>query len=189
MRVVFKGPKSMYDSIIDSFRKAKEADTWDVATLTEEKERAQYRTCCDNLWFAEKRDDCTVFGYEGTRRGATRLQPFSGRLYWSSCDPPELTYIEEVRELPEEDEYIDAETGGRTGVPVSKVRAKVFKLKVIDYQTSTPKEWGLEWYHQVERVTMPVDKDREREDIVIMDGHYPTKVFPGAPRPKERGSW
>jgi hypothetical protein len=187
MRVVFKGPKVLYDYLVDSFWYAKECDVWNMATLTEEEDSIKYRTCCGNLWFAKKEGDSTIFGYEGTRQGAIRLQPFFDKLMWVSHDPPQLGYVEEKEERDEGTLYIDGETGERICQKcIDLKKVKVFRLEVVEHRTTTPKEWGLEWYHQVERVKERVG-DMVREDIVVMDGRYPIKVIPGTPRKVEEG--
>jgi hypothetical protein len=165
MRIVFKcSDQSFFEYMLSAFKNAKEKDDWDLAILRVEENRAEYITCCKNVWFIEKTSDSVLFGYEGTRAGAIRLQPFTPSVLWHSYDPPILEFVKEW------EEYITVDENGsevhRTWIPKN---VKRFELSVIEYETTTPKRWKLEWYHQVERIPYT-------NWAVIMSPHYSLKI-------------
>ncbi|MCR6692375.1 MAG: hypothetical protein MRT15_08285 [archaeon YNP-LCB-003-016] len=166
MRVVFKcSNHEFFNYMLDAFRTAKEFDNWDLATLKITENRAEYITCCKNVWFIEKVSDGVLFGYEGTRAGAIRLQPFApAGVRWHRYDPPVLEIVLDW------EEYITVDENGReVGRSYVSTKVKRFELKLVEYETTTPKRWKLEWYHQIERIP-------ERSTAVIMSPHYPLKI-------------
>jgi hypothetical protein len=70
------------------------------------------------------------FGYEGTRAGLIRLQPFKPWMEWVGM------YAE----------------GGELAVRI-KGEWKLFTLRLVEYKTTTPKRWQVSWYEQIERLT------------------------------------
>jgi len=165
MRVVFKCYNNeFFDYILNAFKKAKENDDWNLATLRIGRKKAMYITCCRNKWFIEKTSDGVLFGYEGTRAGAIRLQPFKPSVLWHTYDPPVLEFVLEWKEVVCYDE---------NGVEVGRCRvaAKVkrFELELVKYRTTTPKRWQLQWYNQVERIPYT-------NLAVIMSPEYPMKL-------------
>ena len=128
------------------------------------RKKVKYITCCNNVWFIEKASDGVLFGYEGTRAGAIRLQPFFPNVLWHRFDPPIIEFIIEWKEHITTDE---------NGVEVGRCRvtAKVrrFELQVVKYRTTTPKRWQLQWYNQVERIPYT-------NLAVIMSPEYPMKL-------------
>jgi hypothetical protein len=150
--------------MLNAFKDAKERDDWDLATLKITDNSAEYITCCRNRWFVEKVEDGVLFGYEGTRAGAIRLQPFTPSVLWHSYNPPILEFIKEW------ECHITIDENGnevhRVSIPI---KVKRFELKVVEYETTTPKRWKLEWYQQVERIPYT-------NWAVIMSPHYPLKL-------------
>ena len=164
MRVVFKCYNNeFFDYILNAFKKAKENDDWNLATLRIGRKKAMYITCCRNKWFIEKTSDGVLFGYEGTRAGAIRLQPFIN-LYWHSYDPPILEYIKEWQQY----KIVDENGNELCYSTVPKV-VKRFELELIKYHTTTPKRWQLKWYHQIERIP-------GRNIAVVMSPEYPLRI-------------
>ena len=165
MRVVFKcADQELFDYMLNAFKNAEKRDNWHLATLRITENRAEYITCCRNKWFIEKTSDGVLFGYEGTRAGAIRLQPFTPSVLWHSFNPPILEFVEEW------EEYITVDENGsevhRTWIPR---KVKRFELNVVEYETTTPKRWKLEWYHQVERIPYT-------NWAVIMSPKYPLRL-------------
>jgi hypothetical protein len=150
--------------MLSAFKNAKEKDDWDLAILRVEENRAEYITCCKNVWFIEKTSDSVLFGYEGTRAGAIRLQPFTPSVLWHSYDPPILEFIKEW-----ECHITVDENGNEVHRVLIPTKVKRFELSVIEYETTTPKRWKLEWYHQVERIPYT-------NLAVITSPHYPLKI-------------
>jgi hypothetical protein len=164
MRVVFKcSNPELFDYIIKAFKLAEMNDNWHLASLRIGESKAEYITCCRNRWFVEKVEDGVLFGYEGTRSGAIRLQPFRN-LQWHSYDPPILEYILEWQTYS-----IVDENGNEHSTYMVPLKVKTFELNVIEYETTTPKRWQLKWYHQVEKIP-------ERNMAVIMSPRYPLKI-------------
>ena len=165
MKVVFKcSDPEFFNYMLNEFKRAKENDDWDIATLNVEDSRAEYITCCGNVWFIEKISDEVLFGYEGTRAGAIRLQPFKPSVLWHTYDPPVLEFVLEWKEVVCYDE-----NGVKVGMCRIPVKVKRFELQVVKYSTTTPKRWQLEWYHQVEKIP-------DRNMAVIMSPHYPLMI-------------
>jgi hypothetical protein len=170
MKVVFSCKDlQLYDVIVEQFKKAKEADTesgWDFAELQLSENSATYLTCCSNRWFVERKNGVVYFGYEGTRAGAIRLTPFS-QLYWDSIAEfgAILSYVKEWQEysVEREDGYVFKY------MRVPKV-VKEFALGLEEYETTTPSDWALTWYDQVEKVG--------EDQAVIMRNGRPIKVVP-----------
>jgi hypothetical protein len=165
MKVVFKcATPEFYDYMLNAFKQAKENDNWQLATLKIGRKKARYITCCGNVWFIWKTGDYVLFGYEGTRAGAIRLQPFFPNVLWHKYDPPIIEFVLERKEVVCYDE---------NGVEVGRCRvtAKVrrFELQVVKYRTTTPKKWQLQWYNQVERIPYT-------NWAVIMSPEYPMKL-------------
>jgi len=165
MKVVFKcSDTELFDYMLNAFKQAKENDNWQLATLKIGRKRVKYITCCGNVWFLEKVSDGVLFGYEGTRAGAIRLQPFFPNVLWHKYDPPIIEFVLERKEVVCYDE--NGVEVGRSYVPTS---VKRFELQVVKYSTTTPKRWQLEWYNQVERVPYT-------NWAVIMSPEYPLKI-------------
>ena len=165
MKVVFKcSDPEFFNYMLNAFKDAKERDNWNLATLRIGRKKAKYITCCENVWFIEKTSNGVLFGYEGTRAGAIRLQPFFPNVVWHRFDPPILEIILEWNEVITVDE---------NGVEVGRCRvaAKVkrFELELVKYRTTTPKRWQLQWYNQVERIPYT-------NLAVIMSPEYPMKL-------------
>ena len=164
MRVVFScSDPEFFNYMLDAFKLAKKNDNWHLATLKIGRKKVKYITCCENVWFLEKTSDGVLFGYEGTRAGAIRLQPFIN-LHWHSYDPPILEYVKEWQQY----KVVDENGNELSGHIVPKV-VKRFELKLVKYRTTTPKRWKLEWYHQVEKIP-------EKNMAVIMSPHYPLRI-------------
>jgi hypothetical protein len=153
MKVIFKcdNPDLFY-RIVNAFTWAKENDVADMASLEITDTSATYRTCCDNIWFVERRGETVIFGYEGTRAGAIRLMPFAYLLDWKSYDPPILECVTDYKK----EEF--------TIVPL---KTEEYELEVVYYETTTPNEWNLKWYHQVVKV--------DDKNAVIMEYNSPIK--------------
>jgi hypothetical protein len=170
MRVVFEceNPK-LYDLLEAAFKNAKLADAYDLAELETSDDSAVYTTCCHNVWFIERRGNVVLFGYEGTRSGALALMPFryldKCALYWSDLDH-EAPVLAVVLEWQEVSKFEDGREIVCERVPKD---IKRFQLQLVEYVTTTPKEWELTWYDQVER--LPTDKK-----AVIMRGSWPVRV-------------
>ena len=166
MKIVFKCDKEeLFDIIISEFKLAKKNDNWKLATLKVEKNKpyAIYTTCCNNKWVVEKTSDGVLFGYEGTRVGAIKLQPFPN-LKWYKHEPPILQYTLEYQEYKVCDEN-DKEL---YSCKVPK-KVKLFKLQLVKYKTSTPKKWKLKWYQQIERIL-------DTKMAVVMHHSVPIKL-------------
>jgi hypothetical protein len=165
MKIVFKcSDKEFFDYMIKAFKDAKEKDDWQLAELKISENRAEYITCCRNVWFVEKVEDGVLFGYEGTRAGAIRLQPFTPEVSWHRYDPPIIEFVLEWNEFVTTDE-----NGVEVGRGWVETKVKRFELKVVEYKTTTPKRWKLTWYQQVERIPYT-------NWAIIMSPHYPLKL-------------
>jgi len=165
MKVIFKCSNSeeeFFDIIISEFKLAKKLDKWHLAELKIGRTTAKYTTCCGNVWFVKKAND-VLFGYEGTRVGAIKLQPFPN-LKWYKHEPPILQYVQEWQEYKVCDEN-DKEL---YSCKVPK-KVKLFKLQLVKYKTSTPKRWGLKWYQQIEIIL-------NTKLAVIMHHSVPIKI-------------
>jgi hypothetical protein len=150
MKVMFESEEpKLFEYVLKAFKKAKEfdANSWDVAQLVRTKNSATYITCCGNRYYLRRRkvNGKTIvrFGYEGTRAGLVRLQPFMKWLRWGGT-------------------YTD---GGELGVKI-KDEWVLFSLRLVEYKTTTPKRWQVAWYEQIERLT------EKPGYAVIMAGPY-----------------
>jgi hypothetical protein len=124
----------LYKHVLNAFKNAKKADaeSWDVAQLVIGKNSATYITCRGNKYILRRKKNGKVvvrFGYEGTRAGLIRLQPFPD-LEWGA------TY----------------ESGGELLVKVGD-EWRMFLLRLVKYKTATPKSWKVAWYEQIEKLT------------------------------------
>jgi hypothetical protein len=151
MKAVFESEQpQLFKHILGVFKAAKEFDSssWDVAELIRTRNSATYITCCKNRYFLRRRrsgDGKVIihFGYEGTRAGLIRLQPFSPWMRWGEMDPG----------------------GGDLMVKVGN-EWRVFSLRLVEYKTSTPRHWDVAWFEQIEKI-------RERPGYaVIMEGPF-----------------
>jgi hypothetical protein len=126
----------LFKHILSAFKKAKEfdANSWDVAQLIKSKNSATYVTCCGNKYLLRRRkvNGKTIvrFGYEGTRAGLIRVEPFKEWLRWGMTDPG----------------------GGELAVKI-KDEWVLFTMKLVEHKTTTPKRWQVAWYEQIERLT------------------------------------
>jgi hypothetical protein len=136
MKVMFECDQpELFDYVLKAFKKAKEFDesSWDVAQLVRTRNSATYITCCGNKYILRRRkvNGKTVvrFGYEGTRAGLIRLQPFAEWMKWGGMAP----------------------NGGELAV---KIEGKwvLFTLRLVEYKTTTPKRWSVAWYEQIEKM-------------------------------------
>jgi len=148
-RVVEEGRgKELYECVLTAFREAKKADEWDLATLVVSEDRAEYVTCCGNVWWATTDG---YFGYRGTRAGLLRLEPFKNRLRLIPVvcydDVAVLEYVEEWEEVKVKNETEEVIRWER--VPK---RVRRFRLRVVEHETTTPPEWGVQWYEVVQRI-------------------------------------
>jgi len=169
MKVVFEcDDPELYDCIKCAFLNAKLADVCDMAKLEISENSAVYTTCRGNKWFI-KRDEKVLFGYEGTRSGAVALMPFRNldnyALYWDVLDHenPVLAIVLEWQNVSVQEGDNEIETRR-----IPKV-IKRFKVSLMEYVTSTPPEWELAWYDQVQRI--PGDTK-----AVVMRGKYPLRI-------------
>ena len=164
MKVVFKCYNNeFFDYMLNAFKDAKERDNWNLATLRIGRKKAKYITCCENVWFIEKTSNGVLFGYEGTRAGAIRLQPFIN-LHWHSYDPPILEFVLECQQYKVVDE-----NGNELSRHIVPKVVKRFELELVKYRTTTPKRWQLQWYNQVERIPYT-------NLAVVMSPEYPMKL-------------
>lgn len=138
------------------FKSAKEQDEFDLAMLVEEDTRVEYHTCCGNLWYIELRDGNAFFGYEGTRAGFLRLQPFS---CWRDGEG-----------LKWEVEFIEP---GKGHLAWLKVPPELFELKVIEHETTTPLSWGVSPFDRIVRLACEPDKA-----VIINLYNIPIRVVP-----------
>lgn len=173
MKVKFKveeDSEEFFKDIVDAFIDAKDYDNLDLAMLEVYKDKARYITSCDNEWTIERNPDGTViFGYEGTRAGAVRLAPFFN-LKWvgfEGCDDKEplLKVVKEWTEVEERDDE-----GLLRDIRSIPTKHKIYKLKVVEYKTTTPPEWGLWWCDDI----VPIENDK----AVIMRFKEPIMVVP-----------
>jgi hypothetical protein len=150
MKVMFECDQpELFDHVLRAFKNAKEFDesSWDVAQLIKSKNSATYVTCCGNRYILRRRkigERIVVrFGYEGTRAGLIRLEPFKEWLRWGAT-------------------YAD---GGELAVKI-KDEWVLFSLKLVEYKTTTPRRWNVAWFEQIEKML-------ERPGYaVIMAGPY-----------------
>jgi hypothetical protein len=136
MKVMFECDQpELYSHVLKAFKAAKEfdANSWDVAQLVRGRNRATYITCCGNKYLLRRRkvNGKTIvrFGYEGTRSGLIRLQPFAEWLRWGATYP----------------------NSGELAVRI-KGEWVVFSLRLVEYKTTTPKRWQVAWYEQIEKM-------------------------------------
>ncbi|MEM4819660.1 MAG: hypothetical protein QXQ91_05075 [Nanopusillaceae archaeon] len=82
MRVKYKINKTIYNALIDIMSEAKETeDIYDMAEIITTDNETIYLTCCKNKWFVGFDGNHYYFGYEGTRNGFIRVQPFHDSRY------------------------------------------------------------------------------------------------------------
>jgi hypothetical protein len=121
---------------LKAFKAAKkfDANSWDLARLVRGPNSARYITCCGNEYILRRKKvngkPLIRFGYVGTRAGLIRLQPFKPWMEWAGV------YSE----------------GGELAVRIKGDEWKLFTLKVVEYKTTTPRRWQVEWYEQIEKM-------------------------------------
>lgn len=82
MKVKYKINEAIYSALLDIFYEAKEIeDVYDMARIVETENETVYLTCCKNKWIIGYSDGMYYFGYEGTRNGFIRVQPFRDSRY------------------------------------------------------------------------------------------------------------
>jgi hypothetical protein len=148
MKIVFECDElELYQHILNAFKSAKEADTWDVAQFEFTENSAIYITCCNNKYTVMQKDGKVYFGYEGTREGLLRLQPFP-TLKWG------IVYRE----------------GGELLVKTND-EWRIFVLKVVEYKTSTPRRWKMAWHE----LLIPL-YDKPSYAVIMMGAYFPRRV-------------
>lgn len=171
MRVKVRMHISAWPYLVDAFIAAKEADHYSepVGRLARleiiyndgieveweppmpvEREKIKkmiYTTCRGNYWIIERNQNHTYLEYIGTRAGFARLQPFPG-LGWDAHSR-ELIISLESKEIAVDVVMPDGEISKvYFVVPEKTIR---YKVEVAEYDTSTPKEWALEPWDQVDK--------------------------------------
>ncbi|MEM1694383.1 MAG: hypothetical protein QXY26_09880 [Ignisphaera sp.] len=159
MKVKYKISETIFEALKTIFLDAKEIeDTYDMAKIVETNNEIIYRTCCRNKWIIGFNGEL-YFGYEGTRNGFSRAQPFWDsmnrlpRFYldYYYLDSKELViciredYLHNPREVNDEDvEYfteVEKHSIRFIDEPPSIVEFKYhcyILKKIIEYQTTLP---------------------------------------------------
>ena len=149
VRVVFKsGIKDLFDLIQGEFKLALKEDNTQKAKIEYDEEKLIFLTGTGNKWFTKTDEKGNVYlGYEGTRKDLIELRPFQN-LYWlsSSEDKATLGYVDDWTFI----EYVDPILGNVYLIERIPKRIRDFTLKLVEYKTSLPPEWDVQWYELIE---------------------------------------
>jgi len=82
MKVKYRVNKKIYEALMNIFNETKRIeDDLDLAKIYYTENEIIYLTCCGNKWIIGHYGDSYYFGYEGTREGFNRVQPFYNYYY------------------------------------------------------------------------------------------------------------
>jgi len=121
------------------------------AEFTSDNTYAEYITCCDNVWAVTKTPDTVYLEYEGSRTGFYAQTIFDEKIKFI---PIVAWGNEELHMLVKQEHDYE--------------RIAVFKL--VEYRTTTPKEWNIKWYH----VIIPV---QDKKYAVVIDPTVTTTFY------------
>lgn len=158
LKVLCEDPLDVFQELVEILRYAKKKDDWDLARLDGTATSATYTTCCRNVWSVELSDGDVFFEYKGTRAGFLKAQPFSGRLTIHTLHDGGVE-LEVLRSTTTVDDF-------------QIVNSKFYITEVVEYETSTPKEWDV----RPADVIIPLREEPDK--AVVMRGETPLKVVP-----------
>ncbi|MEM4847420.1 MAG: hypothetical protein QW794_06655 [Thermosphaera sp.] len=152
MKVKYKINEAIYSALLDIFYETKEVeDTYDMARIIETENETVYLTCCKNKWIIGYRDGMYYFGYEGTRNGFIRAQPFRDsrysvpRFYLDYPSEPYPVWKSEMELwICIREDYISS-TNNDNGDDVRRVLQK-YPMKGYDYEERKDVEFNYVCY-------------------------------------------